>query len=427
MIKVNGCCIIPADEKRGIVNVSKEYLSHEGLAQRQTENTLRENDFINEKRSRISFDNGKTWSAWQDATGGEISTYYGDDEMVQADTPRLWNSVHKHYVYTHWTRFFIGGHEVSYKEYWNEGKRTSYSHQYISVARDGMSAPFSTKLVKYEEGEDFSAEDPTNPDYLYKNYGSFNAPTVLECGDIAVPVGAHVDKLCDMFGIDVESFFPSCPEIHRGVIVARGKYNEASREYNFTFSNPVMLSDLQSSRGIDEPIIVELKSGRLILVMRGSNVRSEKWRTRIKEGTPTYKWYSYSDDGGKTFTEPVPWMFDTEEPIYSAATISSFIRSSKTGKLYWVGNISDETAYGNYPRYPLYIAEVDDESGLLKKDTLTVIDTRREDEPKEIQFSNFCLVEDRESLDIEIYLAKVAQFDAKKPFFGESRKYVITV
>ena len=205
MIRVKGECIIPADEKRGIVNVTKEYLSREGLSVRETESILRENDYINEKRSRVSLDNGRTWGEWQNATGGEISTFYGDDEMVVANTPRLWNPVHEHYVYTHWNRIFLGGHEASYKEYWTEGKRTSFSHQYICVAEDGSSEPFSTKLVKFEDGKDFSEECPTDPEYLYKNWGSFNAPTVLECGDIAVPVGAHVDKLCEMFGIDVAS------------------------------------------------------------------------------------------------------------------------------------------------------------------------------------------------------------------------------
>ena len=50
MIKVVGQCIIPADEKRGIVNVSKSYLSYEGLDLTETQNTARESDYVNEKR-----------------------------------------------------------------------------------------------------------------------------------------------------------------------------------------------------------------------------------------------------------------------------------------------------------------------------------------------------------------------------------------
>ena len=290
MIKVKGECIIPADEKRGIVNVKKKYLSHNGLEVMETENTERESDYTNGKRSRISYDNGRTFGEWNTVEEGEISAYYGEDELIKEDTPRLWNSVHKHYVYTHWTRYFVGGHEAAYKRYWGKGESAFFDHQYISVAEDGASAPFSTKLVKYESGEDFSEDCPNNPEFLYKNCGYINEPTVLECGDIAVPVGATIAKLCEMSGVDTAEFFPSCPDIHRAVLVARGKYNEVTREYDFTFSNPVIISDLKSSRGFDEPIIVELKSGRVLLVMRGSNVRSERWRTRIKEGTPTYKW-----------------------------------------------------------------------------------------------------------------------------------------
>ena len=427
MIKVVGQCIIPADEKRGIVNVSKSYLSYEGLDLTETQNTARESDYVNEKRSRISHDNGRTFGDWSAANDDSIFAFFGEDEMLYCETEKLWNPIHNHYVYTHGSRLFLDGHEVAYKRYWNEGKHAFFDHQYVSIMTEGEGAAVSTKMIKYEQGDDFDPENPRNPEFLYKNGGPTNKATLLRCGDIIVPVSAHVDKLCELYGMDVEEIFPNCPEIHRGLIIARGSYNEAEGNYDFTFSNPLLLSDLQSSRGIDEPILSELSSGRLLLVMRGSNVRSASWRTRIKEGTPTYKWYSYSDDGGKTFTEPRPWTFDTEEPIYSAATISKFIRSSKNGKLYWVGNISDEHAYGNYPRYPLYIAEVDDGSGLLKKETLTVIDTRREGEPDKIQLSNFCLIENRETLDFEVYLAKLAQFDGNRPFFGESWKYVITV
>jgi hypothetical protein len=228
-----------------------------------------------------------------------------------------------------------------------------------------------------------------------------------------------------MSGVDVNQVFPSCPTLHRAVIVARGKYNKISKEYDFTFSNPIILDDLSSSRGIDEPILAELESGRILLVMRGSNVRKEEWNTRIKDGTPSYKWYAYSDDGAKNFTRPAPWHFDTGEPIYSAATCSNFIRSTKNGGLYWVGNISDEKAYGNFPRFPLYICRIDEKSGLLEKSSLTLIDNRRDGESEQLQLSNFSVFEDRESGNFEISLAKVGQFDETSRFFCESWKYTV--
>lgn len=426
MIKVKATKLFDADKERGCVKITKEYLSPDGLACREWREVHRESDYVNGKSYRISCDNGKTFGEWI-TVKKDGAEFYGDDEMISEDTKMLWNPVCRHYVYTHWSRYFLGGHELSYQKFWKSGKRTFFDHQYIAIKKEWSTAPESCKLVKYEAGEDFSRENPRNPEFLYKNLGFLNAPTVLSSGDIAVPVGIPVENACKMSGIDVNEVFPSCPSLHRAVIVARGKFNPKSREYDFSFSNPVILGDLESSRGIDEPIVTELKSGRLLLVMRGSNVRNEVWNTRIPEGTPSYKWYSYSDDGGKTFTEPTPWKFDCGKPIYSAATISEFIRSTKNGKLYWIGNISDEKAYGNFPRFPLYIAEVDDEVGVLKSETLTVIDTRREGETEKVQLSNFALHEDRENLDFVICLEKLGQFDESVPFYGETWKYTVTV
>jgi PIN domain nuclease of toxin-antitoxin system len=207
--------------------------------------------------------------------------------------------------------------------------------------------------------------------------------------------------------------------------VARGHYNQETEEYDFSFSNPIVLGDLRSSRGIDEPEVVELKSGRLLMVMRGSNVRDKSWGTRIEPGTPSFKWYSYSDDGGKTFTDPEPWHFNDGEVIYSGATIGHFIRLKSDGKLYWVGNIAPHTAYGNWPRYPLYAVRIDETYGLAIKESLTVIDTREEGESERIQLSNFALLEDRETGCLEITLCRMNPIDGYKNMWGPAMRYII--
>ena len=112
--------------------------------------------------------------------------------------------------------------------------------------------------------------------------------------------------------------------------------------------------------------------------------------------------------------------------MYSSATISNFIRLKKNGKLYWIGNITTHKAYGNYPRFPLYIAQVDEETGTLIKSTLTTIDTRREGETEYMQLSNFWMLEDRETGVLEIALHKVGQFDQNRPFYGEGWRYELT-
>ena len=121
----------------------------------------------------------------------------------------------------------------------------------------------------------------------------------------------------------------------------------------------------------------------------------------------------YSDDGGKTFTDFMPWHFDCGEVVYSSATISLFLRGERNRKQYWSGNIippeAAHTICENFPRFPLNIVEIDETYGTAKKDTLTVIDTRRDGESEYVQLSNFCTYQDRESGLLHVILTKFGQ------------------
>ena len=127
----------------------------------------------------------------------------------------------------------------------------------------------------------------------------------------------------------------------------------------------------------------------------------------------------------------MPWHFDTREVVYSPASIHAFFRSTKNGRLYWIGNIIDPKLLepsGSNPRWPLQICEVNEEYGYLIKDTLTLIDTRREGDTFWLELSNFNLLEDRETLDLELRLTKEGQrtvdFD-KYDWYTEAWKYTI--
>ena len=425
MIKVFGKKIADAKRGEGITTLKREYLSHSGLACRETKSVITESDYPSPSFSRISMDNGRSFGEWMPIEKKSFSTMYGTDERIFGVFGKVWNPHHNHYVATGFYRYFLEGHKASYAAYWNKGARSFFDHQTICLYHEGEETPFSEHLVMYEDGKVFDPEHPRDMEHLEKNNGFENAPIVLKNGDIAVPVGVPVHVGCRIAGVNVNRVFPSCPTISRCVIVARGKYNPKAERYDFTFSNPIILSDLRSSRGIDEPILAELESGRLLLVMRGSNVSAPAWNTRIEPGTPSFKWYAYSDNGGADFTDAEPWHFDNREVIYSGATISKFFRSSKNGKLYWFGNISDHTAYDNNPRYPLFVSEVDEKTGLLIKESLTMIDTKREGECDDVQLSNFELLEDRETLNLELSLCKYNQFDRHEAFWGEGWRYEI--
>lgn len=425
MIQINGRCTLAACKENGSVEFFRSYPEPDGLACTQTRIFAKESDYQNGEMRRFSPDNGRTWGEWEPVPRSDYSVTYGDDELITHCSPEVWNPVHGHYVSTAFTRFFLEGHKKAYHRFWSEGVAAFLDHQYLAIRRRGEEVPYATDLVRYESGHDFDPNAPRDPEFLYKNRGFLNTPIVLTCGDIAVPVGVPVAAGCRMAGLDVNTVFPSCPELHRCVVVARGRFNAATERYDLTFSNPVILGDLRSSRGIDEPVLAELKSGKLLLLMRGSNIQFPNWNTRIEKGTPSFKWYAWSDDGGATFTSAEPWHFDDGEVIYSGATISSFMRSSKNGRLYWFGNIAPHTAYGNWPRYPLHIVEVDEDTGAAKKESLTVIDTRREGETERVQLSNFHVLEDRETGCFELTLAKLNQFDPVDGFWGESWQYDI--
>ena len=134
--------------------------------------------------------------------------------------------------------------------------------------------------------------------------------------------------------------------------------------------------------------------------MRGSNKHLDPTKY------PGRKWISISKDGGKKWSQVSDLRFDTGEQFYSPSAFSKMIRSSKTNKLYWIGNISDTPPKGNAPRYPLVIAEIDEVNNALRKDTLTTIDARGPSDTAALQLSNFSLLEDRETKQLEIYLTR---------------------
>ena len=128
----------------------------------------------------------------------------------------------------------------------------------------------------------------------------------------------------------------------------------------------------------------------------------------------------------KTFTDPVPYHFDNGEHVYSPASISLFFRSIKKGKAYWIGNVTPADTKGSFPREPLCIAEVDEDKGLLKKDTYAVIGQRDpEVESEQVQLSNFSIFQDRETHKLELYLAKIGS-DKEEVFSADNWKYTIT-
>src|SRR6185369_5986109 len=139
-------------------------------------------------------------------------------------------------------------------------------------------------------------------------------------------------------------------------------------------SGPVIsLSPDLTTRGIFEPTLVQLPDGRILMVARGSN--GGPGDTEGKH--PAHKWYSVSNNGGFTWSYPEPWKYtpgssktDTLDGAFFSCSSMPQLMKHFSGKLYWLGNISETKPIGNGLRDKLYIGEVDQQSLRLKRDTL---------------------------------------------------------
>ncbi|MBR4867055.1 MAG: exo-alpha-sialidase [Clostridia bacterium] len=407
----------------------QHYLEYDGLTRREVRAFISQDDTSDYTEYRDSPDNGRTWGEWKREKRTTKEPLGDRDELAEEQYPidrNVWNPIHRHYLTLHYQTIYVGGYEAAHREYWSVGGQGPVYHAILEIRDESASS--RRQPVTYEPGAAFDRETYRETDYLSTNFGLGTGLCILKNGDIIFGLWTPVDVCCRMAGLDPLEISPSASRQPNGLLVCRGSWNHERREYDFAFSRPVILDDRQSSRGISEPVFAELEGGRILAVLRASNQRFENWGSRISPCAPCYKFFCLSDDGGKTFSPPMPWHFDTREVIYSPATYSLFWKNRKNGKLYWFGNITDPTkTHGNYPRFPLCMVEVDEIWGYAKKDTLTVIDTRREGEPEDIQLSNFSLLEDRETGNFELILSKFGQYPERAVWDCDTWRYVISL
>jgi hypothetical protein len=285
-----------------------------------------------------------------------------------------------------------------------EGRWHNFTYYRISTDFGRMwTAP---KQLRYEEGEDFDPARPHQPGYLQRNNAYFGTSILRHSnGTLILPV-AHANAVDDPNN-DQRPW-------RMGSLCFIGKWSAAAKDYDWTAGQRVEISPTLSSRGLMEPDLIELGDGRVLVVWRGSNTAE----------TPGRKWFSLSSDGCATLSQPREWRYSDGSRFYSPSSIHRFLRHTVTGKVYWFGNICSKPPQGNSPRYPLIVAEVDEKKAALKKNTVTVIDDRAPDQPRRIQFSNFSLLENRETHELELYLTPIGS-DAKDWRNADCYKYTL--
>jgi hypothetical protein len=203
-------------------------------------------------------------------------------------------------------------------------------------------------------------------------------------GDILVPV--QVTPV----GPDGEYHNPGGGNTYHDSAVLIGRWTSGDR-ISWDISEYVSNDPALSTRGALEPTVSEMPDGRIMMIMRGSN--------DANPDLPGMKWFSISEDGGRTWCKIAPWTYQDGTRFYSPSSCSQLLEHSN-GSYYWLGNITPQNPAGNRPRYPLVIGEVDPESCLLDRESVKVIENRQRGQPIEVSLSNFMAHEDRENGDI---------------------------
>jgi hypothetical protein len=263
------------------------------------------------------------------------------------------------------------------------------------------------KPLRYEPGDDFDPDNPLKPSFLQRNQGYTGNNILQHSNGTLVYCLAHANAKDDPDN-DKRAW-------RMGSLCFIGKWNPDPRDYDWQPGKPISISADVSSRGLMEPELAELKDGRVLVIWRGSDAPKTAGR----------KWYSISTDGGKTLSPVAELKYDDGSRFYSPSSFHRMIRHSVTGKLYWIGNICSTPPRANHPRYPLVIAEVDENRPALKQTTVTAIDDRKPGQGPQVQFSNFSLLEDREKHHLELYLTTLGQ-DPKQTFSADCYKYILT-
>ncbi len=420
--------LVPANGTNVAEKRLQYYLDAEGTVRKEIKEFQSQDDTADYRKYRFSYDNGKTWTEWireplpaREKVGNDEI----DENLGYQNAQHVYNPIVGHFVSLQCQFIYIDGYAATEAHYWAGYTRPMHSFLMIEDA-DGTA--HERVLVKYEEGADYSRGNYRSTNYLTTNISRGSALIVLSNGDILFNLCIPVNTACKLAGLNLQDVFPTTGGLGHAwaLLVARGVWNANTQQYDITYSEPIIMDDTLSTRGLSEPMFAELPDGRIFCIFRTSTDKVSGWTCRLDANAPACKYYVISEDGGKTFSEPKPWCYENGEIVYSPASICQVVKSEVNDKLYWIGNACTKGEInGAYPRFPLLIIEIDQETGLAIRNSMVLIDTRRTGESEKVQLSNFCILEDREAGTLEIYLSKLGQFSGKPTYECETWKYTV--
>ncbi|MHC4402071.1 MAG: sialidase family protein [Planctomycetota bacterium] len=361
-------------------------------------------DSPREPRRRISHDNGKTWSPLTALP--PMMTRLDKVTVLDWKFCGIYDPSSDRLV-------SLSIHHV--RDMRQGPPRMIYNHALVRTSADEGHTYGPAQVLKYEAGDDLDQENVLNPKFLENNTAYPGQSTLRHSnGSLLIPVtNTRIPS-------DVEdepsprARWPSKGTI--GSLCFVGRWSEKREQYVWNSGKPVWLPRTIAFNGLLEADVAELADGRVLIV----------WRITKSRDGKAHKWFSVSSDGGMTFSEPQIFGYSDGTRFFSASNFHRLVRSQKTEELYWIANITPHNPTNpGHPRYPLVIVEVDEDAVALKKETVTEIDTRQLGEGERMQLSNFWLIENRESLELEIYLTRLHE-NPEEMFTANAYKYTLS-
>ena len=380
-MKLNSQRVIAPARPKALTWAVTTYSRATGLDMFRQVTAMTRSDTIDSCECFISPDNGKTWTLTENldtkldrpsgtlrrhTRGGFVDTR--TDRFVAFRSEGILPTDHPLEGMKHWT--------VRYK-----------------VSHDGGKTFISDNQV-IQRGPQYSPEHPLHEVNIGKNsvmIGDFTcAPILDKKGRILHPCQISPP------GPDGVYHNPGGGLTWHEAAVLIGTWRD-DRTLDWELSQRVANTPDRSTRGLIEPTLAFLPDGRLLMVMRGSNDANPT--------LPGHKWFSLSNDGGFTWAPVQPWAYTDGTPFFSPSSCSQLLTHSN-GKIYWLGNLTPTNPNGNLPRRPIVIAEVDPQTALLKRDTVFVIDDKRDGDSDKAWFSNFYSYEDRVTGEVVLNMAR---------------------
>ncbi len=361
-------------------------------------------DSPSEPHQRRSFDHGKTWTPLKPLT--PLMTFQEKLSFLDWKFCGIYDPNSDRLV-------SLSIHHI--RDMRDGEPRAIYNHGLIRLSSDDGESWSEPQVLNYEEGLDFHPDNVLEPDFLNTNNG-YPGQSILKHSNGTLVIPMTNTRIPDSVGDKQPgpARWPADGTI--GSLCVVGKWNPDKAAYDWKGGESVWLPRDIAFNGLLESDIAELKDGRILNV----------WRVTHAKGTEAFKWRAVSEDGGLTFSQPEPLNYSDGSKVFSGSHFHRLFRSSKTGKLYWIGNIAKmNPIVSGHPRFPLIIAEVDEETLGLIKETVTIIDTRHPGEGAAMQLSNFWCIEHGETKELEIYVPRVYE-DPSNLWTASTYRYTLT-